>query len=80
MNFASRKKLLTPLVKDLKNVDIFLVKMETSLETALERNEKRKGTDRYVPRGVIRRMYFSMDEPQKEEGFDIVPVKEKEGE
>ena len=80
LNFASRKKLLTPLVKDLKNVDIFLVKMETSLETALERNEKRKGTDRYVPRGVIRRMYFSMDEPQKEEGFDIVPVKEKEGE
>ena len=54
--------------------------METSLETALERNEKRKGTDRYVPRDVIRRMYFSMDEPQKEEGFDIVPVKEKEGE
>jgi len=78
LNFASRKKLLTPLVKDLKNVDIFLVKMETSLETALERNEKRKGTDRYVPRDVIKRMYFSMDEPQKEEGFDIIPVKEGE--
>ncbi len=45
--------------------------IDTSLETALERNEMREGLA-HVPRGVIRRMYYSFVEPSFEEGFDRI--------
>ena len=45
--------------------------IDTSLETALERNEMREGLA-HVPRGVVRRMYYSFVEPSLEEGFDRI--------
>lgn len=49
-----------------------LIWIDESLETCLERNEKRKGTRAYVPRGVIRRMNEQFIEPSIEEGFDKI--------
>ena len=46
-----------------------LIWIDEDLETCLERNEKRKGTRAYVPRGVIRRMFSQFIEPSLEEGF-----------
>lgn len=46
-----------------------LIWIDEDLETCLERNEKRKGTRAYVPRGVIRRMFSQFVEPSLEEGF-----------
>lgn len=43
--------------------------IKTPLETALERNELRKGTLSYVPRGIVRRMHSSFIEPSFNEGF-----------
>lgn len=45
--------------------------IDTPLETALERNEMRKGLA-HVPRVVVRRMYYSFVEPSLEEGFDRI--------
>ena len=46
-----------------------LIWIDEDLETCLERNEMRKGTRAYVPRGVIRRMFSQFIEPSLEEGF-----------
>ena len=46
-----------------------LIWIDEDLETCLERNEKRKGTRAYVPRGVIHRMFSQFVEPSLEEGF-----------
>lgn len=46
-----------------------LIWIDEDLETCLERNEKRKETRAYVPRGVIRRMFSQFIEPSLEEGF-----------
>lgn len=43
--------------------------IDTDLETALERNELRKNTKAYVPRGQVRRMFFQFTEPTFDEGF-----------
>lgn len=49
-----------------------LIWIDESLETCLERNERRRGTRAYVPRGVIRRMYNQFIEPSLDEGFDYI--------
>lgn len=49
-----------------------LIWIDENLETCLERNEKRKDTKAYVPRAVIRRMFFQFIEPSLEEGFDYI--------
>ncbi len=46
-----------------------LIWIDEDIETCLERNEGRKGTRAYVPRGVIRRMFSQFTEPSLEEGF-----------
>ena len=46
-----------------------LIWIDEDLETCLERNEMRRGTRAYVPRGVIRRMFSQFIEPSLEEGF-----------
>lgn len=43
--------------------------IDTDLETALQRNELRKNTKAYVPRGQVRRMFFQFREPTFDEGF-----------
>lgn len=66
LNKRSRKWLLDHITGyDKVNV----IWIDTPLEIALERNEKRKGTKAYVPRGQVRRMFFSIEPPSFEEGF-----------
>ena len=59
---GSRNKLLDAL--DLTNVkNIGCIVVRPSLEDTLERNEKRTGRA-YVPRSVIRRMYWQFERPE----------------
>lgn len=59
---GSRNKLLDAL--DLTNVkNISCIVVRPSLEDTLERNEKRTGRA-YVPRSVIRRMYWQFERPE----------------
>jgi len=51
---------------------ISIIWVQASLETCLERNELRKGTRAYVPRGQIHRMYSQLEEPSFDEGFDSI--------
>lgn len=51
--------------------EIEAIVMDVHLITALERNDMREGRA-WVPRGVIRRMYFQMETPTREEGFDKI--------
>ena len=69
---ASRSKLLRNLGSSLKECKINIIAIRTPLEIALERNEERKGTRSYVPRGVIRRMKSQYEIPSEEEGFDKI--------
>ena len=60
-------------LQNIKGYDkVILVWIDEDLDTCLERNELRKGTSAYVPRGVIRRMYYHFDEPTLEEGFSLI--------
>ena len=66
LNKRSRKWLLDHITGyDKVNV----IWIDTPLEIALERNEKRKGTKAYVPRRQVQRMFFSIEPPSFEEGF-----------
>lgn len=49
-----------------------LIWIDEDLNICLERNELRKGTRSYVPRGVIRRMAAQFIEPSLNEGFDYI--------
>ena len=71
LNKKSRAKVLNKVCKFADEIEC--VWLDTELDTAIERNELREGRAR-VPRGVIRRMYFSMEEPQLEEGFDKITI------
>ena len=71
INPGSRRKLLNA-VKGYDEVDI--VYINTPLCTALERNELRKDTERYVPRSVIKRMSYQFEEPTFDEGFNVIYV------
>lgn len=51
--------------------EVEAIVMDVHLATALERNDMREGRA-FVPRGVIRRMYFQMETPTREEGFDKI--------
>lgn len=68
LNKKSRKFLIDHLTGYNK---INVIWFDTPLEVALERNEQRKGLAK-VPRGQIRRMYYSFEEPTFEEGFDKI--------
>ena len=61
ISWASRRKLIQKLHdKENLNVDVYVLR--TSLDTCLERNEKREGRA-YVPKSVIRRMNTQMTDP-----------------
>lgn len=86
LNEGSRNKLFRAIGIDLKDVDINAIVLNTSLETALTRNDLRTGRE-FVPKEQIRRMFYQMTIPSFEEGFNkiyIVPengpiiIKEKE--
>ena len=71
INPDSRRKLLNA-VKGYDEVDTIYI--NTPLCTALERNELRKDTERYVPRSVIKRMSYQFEEPTFDEGFNVIYV------
>lgn len=72
LNQKSRSKLFS-------NIDIpeecrvYAIAFETSLDECLRRNEKREGRAK-VPRGVLRRMYYSYTRPTPVEGFDAIYI------
>lgn len=54
---------------DLSNIDIIhIFCFLPSLNVCLERNEMRQGRQK-VPRGIVRRMYFSREIPSQEEKY-----------
>ena len=71
LNKKARAKVLNKVAKFADEIEC--VWLDTELDTAIERNERREGRAK-VPRGVIRRMYFSMEEPQLEEGFNKITI------
>ena len=73
LNKKARAKVLNAITKHIQPDEIECVWLDTELDTAIERNEQREGRAR-VPRGVIRRMYFSMEEPRLEEGFNKITI------
>lgn len=76
LNAKGRAKVLNQVRK--YTDDIEAVVMDVDLITALERNDNRTGRA-FVPRGVIRRMYFQMEAPAKEEGFNKITVIREDG-
>lgn len=52
--------------------ELIIIWFNISEKTCLERNENRKNTKAYVPRGVIKRMSYQMVSPYLDEGFDKI--------
>ena len=71
LNRKSRAKVLNAVKKHIAPDEIEAIVMDVHLETALERNDLRTGRA-FVPRGVIRRMFFQMEAPTIDEGFDKI--------
>ena len=71
LNARAREKVLRPLEEILKtgNIDVYVLFVNVSLETALERNAQRKGRA-LVPESAIRNMYCSLQAPSEKEGYD----------
>ena len=76
---GSRSKICIALGAKLKDVEVNVIVVNTSLDIALAQNEQRKGTRAYVPRGAIRRMSAQFIMPTIEEGFDHIYIYTKEG-
>ena len=74
LNSGSRTKLLRNLGNSLKDCEVIAVVVKTSLDTCINRNEKRIDTRSYVPISVIKNMYVSFSMPRFEEGFDKIIV------
>lgn len=69
INSGSRRKLIS----NVNGYDeLIAIVIDTPYMIALERNELRKDTRAYVPRGVIRRMYHQFEYPTIEEGFKYI--------
>ena len=78
LNKKSRALVLGKVAKLADEIEAVMI--DVHLETAIKRNDQREGRAK-VPRGVIRRMYFQMEPPTKEEGFDkITFIREDEEE
>ena len=76
LNVKARAKVLRKVAKFADEIEA--VVMDVHLITALERNDKREGRA-FVPRGVIRRMYFQSETPTAAEGFTkITFIREEE--
>ena len=71
LNKKSRAKVLDKVRKFADEVEI--VWINPPLEIAIEQNDKREGRA-WVKHGIIRRMWFSIEKPRKEEGFDKITI------
>ena len=74
LNEASRSKLLRALGLALRDIEVNAIVIRTSLENALDHNENRKGTRSYVPKSVIKRMWYQQTMPSFDEGFDKIYI------
>lgn len=64
LNPASRAKLTNALLEaGCQPADVQAILFDVPINICLKRNENRKGTKAYVPRGVIRRMFESLSYP-----------------
>lgn len=52
--------------------ELIIIWFNISMQTCLERNENRRDTKAFVPRGVIRRMSYQLVPPYLDEGFDKI--------
>lgn len=75
LNERSRNKLLDRL--NLDGVEIIVISFKTPLEVLLERNENRTGRS-YVPRSVIRRMYYQFEPAHYGEKYEYKDIIIKE--
>lgn len=75
---ASRGKILRALRDKTKGVEVNCIVINNDLEVALQQNENRKGTLGYVPKSVIRRMFYQMELPIVEEGFTHIYIYKNE--
>lgn len=73
LNAASRNRVISLIKTPVDEINVIWIK--TPLEIALERNEGRTGRT-YVPKSVIRRMFYQMEEPTFEEGFNKIYIVE----
>lgn len=65
LNRRSRQKLLNGL--KVKPERVLVIYKKVPIAIALKQNDLRKGTKSYVPKEVIRRMYFSLETPTVDE-------------
>lgn len=75
LNRVSRQKLLNRITAPYDRLEIIFINADVNI--CLRQNEKRKGTRAYVPRGVIRRMALSLEEPCFREGkwcYDVITI------
>lgn len=71
LNPQSRSKLLRALRYDHIRVSVETVWVDTDIDTAIDRNEKRKGTRSYVPKDAIYNMFNAFSPPTiREKGID----------
>ena len=71
LNKKSRVRVLDKVRKFADEIEA--VVLDTDLETAFERNDQREGRA-WVKHGIIRRMWFSMEMPEKSEGFNKITI------
>lgn len=72
LNPNSRAKLFSHLDINKEKTEVIAVVMRTPLNICLDRNENRRGTRSYVPRTVIKRMFYSFKIPTTQEYNSII--------
>ena len=71
LNKKARARVLDKVAKFTDEIEAIV--LDTDLETAFERNDRREGRA-WVKHGIIRRMWFSMEMPEEAEGFDKITI------
>lgn len=72
LNTKSRYKLFHKLSYNPNTTNVIAIYMNLPLETCLERNEKRKGTQSYVPPHEIYSMHLRLEPPTYREPFNYI--------
>lgn len=75
LNKASRNKILCSISSKFVS-EINVIWIKTSLEECLKRNDNRIGTRSFVPKNAIHRMFYQIEKPEFEEGFDTIYIVE----
>ena len=73
VNRKGRAKVLNAVKKYITPDEVECIVLDVSPEVAIERNNQREGRA-WVPPKVIRNMFFRMEIPKKEEGFNKITI------